>query len=92
MIRDFRHKGLRRLYSAGDHGGVPAELAPKIERILARLDIATGPRTMDLPGFRLHSLKGTLKGYWSVWVSGNVRIIFRFDGGNACDVDLIDYH
>jgi toxin HigB-1 len=64
----------------------------KVERILARLDEATGPGNMDLPGFRLHPLKGDLEGYWSVSVSGNWRVIFRFDGGNACDVDLVDYH
>ncbi len=68
------------------------EYIAKVERILARLDESTGPVNMDLPGFRLHRLKGDLAGYWSVSVSGNWRIVFRFEGGHACDVDLLDYH
>ena len=65
---------------------------PKIERILARLDVATQPEMMNLPGFGLHPLKGELKGFWSVCVTGNWRIIFRFDGSHVSDVDLVDYH
>ncbi len=68
------------------------EYTDKIKRILARLEEASEVGNMDLPGFRLHPLKGDLAGYWSVTVSGNWRIIFRFDGGHASDVDLIDYH
>ena len=64
----------------------------KIERILVRLEEASEPENMDLPGFRLHLLKGDLAGFWSVTVSGNWRIIFQFEGGHASDVDLIDYH
>jgi len=71
---------------------VSADYADKVERILARLDEASEPGNMDLPGFRLHSLKGDLAGFWSVSVSGNWRIVFRFDGADACDVDLVDYH
>jgi proteic killer suppression protein len=71
---------------------VAAAYADKVERVLARLDVATEPGSMDLPGFRLHPLKGDLAGYWSVSVSGNWRIIFRFDGANACNVDMVDYH
>jgi proteic killer suppression protein len=67
-------------------------LVPKLERILARLDVANRIEVMDLPGLKLHPLKGVLKGYWAVWVSGNWRITFRFDGVNVVDVDLIDYH
>lgn len=92
MIVSFRHKGLRALYEKGDRRRVQATLADKIERILARLDEAAGPAGMNLPGFRLHPLKGELAGFWPVSVSGNWRIIFRFDGAHACDVDLIDYH
>jgi|TARA_Y100000294_G_scaffold113669_1_gene105380 proteic killer suppression protein len=66
--------------------------AARVERILARLDEAAGPADMDLPGFRLHRLKGGLAGYWSVGVSGNWRVIFRFEGAHARDVDLIDCH
>ncbi|OFX10184.1 MAG: peptidase [Alphaproteobacteria bacterium RIFOXYD12_FULL_60_8] len=92
MIGGFRHKGLKLLYEKGDRRRVSPDLADKAERILARLDIANAPADMDLPGFRLHPLKGDLAGFWSVSVSGNWRIIFRFDGVHACDVDLIDYH
>ncbi len=92
MIVSFRHKGLKLLYEKGDRRRVPAEYAGKVERILARLDEATEPANMGLPGFRLHPLKGDLAGCWSVSVSGNWRIIFRFEGAHACDVDLIDYH
>lgn len=92
MIGSFRHKGLARLYERADRKGLPPELAPKIERIVARLDTATGPESMSLPGLRLHPLKGKLKGFWSVDVSGNWRIIFRFANNAVWDVDLIDYH
>ncbi len=92
MIVSFRHKGLKLVYEEGDRRRLSSEHADKIERILARLDEATGPRSMDLPGFRLHPLKGDLAGYWSVSVSGNWRIVFRFDGANVRDVDLVDYH
>lgn len=64
----------------------------KIENILARLDVAAGPENMDLPGFRLHPLRGGLRGFWSVTVRANWRIIWRFEGADAVDVDLIDYH
>jgi proteic killer suppression protein len=65
---------------------------PKIKRILARLDEATEVSNMALPGFELHPLKGRLKGFWAVSVSGNWRIVFRLENGKAYDVDLIDYH
>ena len=92
MIVSFRHKGLKLLYEKADRRRLSAEYADKVERILARLDEAARPENMDLPGFRLHPLKGDLSGFWSVTVSGNWRIIFRFDGSDACDVDLVDYH
>ncbi len=92
MITGFRHKGLKLLYEKEDRRRLPPEQAGKVERILARLDEAAEPANMDLPGYRLHPLKGDQAGFWSVSVSGNGRIIFRFDGVHACDVDLIDYH
>jgi proteic killer suppression protein len=92
MIISFRHKGLKLFYEKGDRRRLQSKYADKIERILARLDEATEPANMGLPGFRLHPLKGDLAGYWSVSVSGNLRIVFRFDGVHACNVDLIDYH
>jgi toxin HigB-1 len=92
VIRSFRHKGLKLLYEKGERRRVHADFVDKIERILARLDQASEPENMDLPGYRLHPLKGDLARFWSVTVSGNWRIVFRFEGGHACDVDLIDYH
>ena len=92
MITRFQHKGLQLLYEKGDRRRVPPAYVAKIERILARLDEATGPKSMDLPGFRLHPLKGNLAGYWSVSVSGSWRIVFRFEGAHVSDVDLVDYH
>ncbi|EKE70183.1 plasmid maintenance system killer [Oceanibaculum indicum P24] len=71
---------------------MPPEQADKIERVIARLDQARNASEMDLPGWRLHALKGTLEGFWSVTVTGNWRIIFRMEGGDAHDVDLVDYH
>ena len=71
---------------------MPPTFVSWIERILARLDESETPRNMDLPGFRLHRLKGDLAGYWSVSVSGNWRITFRFERGHASEVDLVDYH
>ena len=92
MILSFRHKGLKSLYEEGNRRYVQPEYADKIERILARLDEATVPGDMNLPGFRLHPLKGNLSGYWSVSVSRNWRIVFQFEEENARNVDLIDYH
>lgn len=92
MIRNFRHKGLKRLYENGERRKLPPEHVEKIERILARLDQASKPGHMDLPGYRLHRLKGDLAGSWSVMVSGNWRITFRFEESSVCDVDLKDYH
>jgi proteic killer suppression protein len=92
MIRHFRHRGLKRLYEHDDRREVNPQQADKIARILARLDVATRPQELNVPGFRLHPLKGDLTGYWSVTVSANWRIIFRFEKGDATDVDLVDYH
>ena len=92
MIGTFRHKGLRLLFETGDRRKVRPEHADKLGRILARLDAASDVGDMDLPGFRLHPLKGNLAGFWSVAVSGNWRVVFRFADGHASDVDLVDYH
>ncbi len=91
MIRSFRHKGLRRLYERGDHRGVSTEIVPKLRVILADLDAADVAKDLGRPGYGLHPLKGDLKGFWSVKVTGNWRVIFRFDG-EPWDVDLVDYH
>ena len=92
MVLNFRHKGLRRLFEDDDRSKLDAQDAEKIARILARLNQARAPHDMAVPGFRLHPLKGNLKGYWAVTVRANWRVIFRFDGKDALDVDLIDYH
>jgi len=92
MIRGFRHRGLKRLFERDETGQVSADALDKIENILAVLDRAGRPEDMDLPGFRLHPLKGEWRGYWSVTVRANWRITWRFEGVDVVDVDLIDYH
>ncbi len=92
MIQNFRHKGLQRLFVDGERRGIRPDLRERIENILAVLSRARAPGDMKLPGFRLHPLKGRLNGFWSVTVRANWRIIFRFQGGNVRDVDLVDYH
>ncbi len=89
----FRHKGLRALHEWDNAArGLPAGLVPRLRRILLRLQEATHPRDADAPGFRLHPLKGDRAGQWSARVSGNWRVVFRFEDGEAVDVDLVDYH
>jgi len=92
MLRRVRHRGLKRLYANDDRRGLNAERVDKIARVLALLNRASRPQDMDLPGFRLHPLKGGLIGFWSVTIRANWRIIFRFEDGDVTDVDLIDYH
>jgi proteic killer suppression protein len=92
MIRSIRHKGLKRLYEDDDPRAVIGEHTVKLRDILARLDAAITVADMDLPGFRLHPLKGELKGFWAVTVRANWRVIFRFAEGDALDVDYADYH
>lgn len=92
-IQSFRHKGLKRLFEHDDARGVPAHFADKLGDMLAALDTADAVEEVGLfPGWRLHQLKGRLAGYWSLTVSGNWRVIFRFDGGDAFDLDFVDYH
>jgi proteic killer suppression protein len=92
MIRSFKHRGLKRLYERGERAGIRGDLVDTVERILTVLDAAATPQALDLPGYRLHPLKGGLKGFWSVTVRANWRIVFRFEGASAFDVELIDYH
>lgn len=92
MIGTIKHRGLKRLYERGDRSKVPAEYADKLENILFVLDTALIIEAVDMPGFRLHPLKGDLKGFWSITVRANWRVIFRFENGQALDVDLVDYH
>ena len=92
MIRNFKHRGLQRLFERGDRSKIRPDLLAKVERVLARLDASADPTDMDVPGFGLHAMTGDRKGYWSVVVSRNWRVIFRFEQGDASDVDFIDYH
>ena len=92
MIRSFKHRGLKRLYQRDDRSGIRPDFVDAVQEILTVLDEATTPQELDLPGYRLHPLKGDRKGFWSVTVRANWRIVFRFVGVDAFDVDLIDYH
>ncbi|MGP0072635.1 MAG: type II toxin-antitoxin system RelE/ParE family toxin [Bryobacteraceae bacterium] len=91
MIKSIRHKGLKRLFEDDDLRGVNPEHVDKLRDILATLHAAPTVTHMDLPGLRLHALKGRMKGFWAVTVRANWRVIFRFDG-DAEDVDYVDYH
>ena len=92
-IQSFRHKGLQRLFEQGDARGLPQGQKQKLLDVLAALDTAESPSEMALfPGWRLHPLKGRLKGLWSITISGNWRVVFRFEQGDALDVDFMDYH
>jgi len=92
VIETFRHGGLKRLFQRGDPSKVRADQVSRISDVLAHLDVAHQPSDLDLPGYRLHPLRGSRKGMWSVTISGNWRIVFRFEDGDAFDVDLVDYH
>jgi proteic killer suppression protein len=83
---------LKRLFQDGDPSKIRADQLSRIADVVAHLDRALHPSDLDLPGYRLHPLKGSLKGTWSVTISSNWRIVFRFEDGDAFDVDLIDYH
>jgi proteic killer suppression protein len=92
-IRSFRHKALRELFEHDRARGLPADQVNRLRRILTALDAATAVEEMAaIPGWRLHPLAGDLKGFWSVSVTGNWRLIFRFKSGDALDLDLVDYH
>lgn len=92
MIKSFRHKGIERFFLKGTKSGIQATHAAKLARQLQRLNVARRPEDMNLPGWRLHALRGNLDGHWSVSVSGNWRLTFRFDGQDAVLVDYQDYH
>lgn len=92
MIRSVRHRGLKRLIERNDKSGLSAGHLPRIMDIVANLNIAKNPNDMNVPGYQFHALKGTYKGFWSVRVSGNFRLVFRMENGDAYDLDLVDYH
>ena len=92
MIRSFKHRRLKALYDGRTARRVAPGHVDKLRDILAVLDRSRTPQDMDLPGFRLHALKGAMKGSYAVSVSGNWRVTFRFEGGHAVEVDYVDYH
>lgn len=92
MIVSYRHKGLELYATKGDRSKLQPQHVEKIKTILTRLDAAKTAQMMNQPGYGFHQLTGDLKGFYAVKVSGNWRIIFRFDSENAYDVDYIDYH
>lgn len=92
MIKTFRHKGLQRLFEDNDSSKLPPDMVTRIRLILSTLHASEEIEGMNLPTFRLHLLKGKWKGFFSVTVRANWRIIFRFEEGDAFDVDFVDYH
>jgi len=92
MIRSFRHKGLEQFFITGSKKGILPDHADKIARVLDRLDASISPADMNLPGYRLHELKGKEAGTWSVTINANWRITFQFEGQDAIVVDYRDYH
>lgn len=92
MIQSFRHKGLKRFYQSGSLAGIQPQHAQRLRMQLAALDTAASLDDMDIPGFRLHRLKGRERDRWSIWVNGNWRLSFEFRDGNAYVLDYEDYH
>ena len=92
MIRSFRHAGLERFFFTGSKAGIQPKHARRLEEQLSVLNVAKRPEQMNVPGWKLHALKGNLQGHWAVAVSGNWRVVFSFDGEDAILVDYRDYH
>jgi toxin HigB-1 len=92
MIQSFRHKGLRRFHESGSVAGIRPRHAKRLRMQLAALESAQVIEDMDIPGFRLHPLKGADRGRWSIWVNGNWRLTFEFRDGQAYVLDYEDYH
>jgi proteic killer suppression protein len=89
MIKRFKHRGLEAFFDTGSKAGIQPHHAPRLSRQLKYLDRAKAPEDMNVPGWKLHQLS---TGHWSVWVNGNWRLTFAFDGENAILVDYQDYH
>ena len=92
MIKSFRHKGLKKFYETGKASGIQPKHTKRLRMQLVALDTATTAEDMDIPGFKLHELKGSDKGRWSIWVNGNWRITFEFRDGHTYVLDYEDYH
>ena len=92
VIVNFLHRGLKRLFQRGESRAFPTHHVPILEDILFRLDTAQDIKAMNLPAYHLHQLTGNFKGFWSMTVAANYRVIFKFKDGHATDVDYLDYH
>jgi proteic killer suppression protein len=92
MIRSFKHKGLRKFHESGSTAGIQSDHAQKLRMMLAALDTAIAIEDMDIPGYRLHPLKGSRQGLWTITVNKNWRVTFAFENGNVYIVDYEDYH
>ena len=92
MIKSFRHKGLEKFFKSGSKAGIQAQHAAKLRIQLTALEHATNAKDMNAPGWQLHKLSGNLAKFYSISVSGNWRLVFRFEGNDAVDVDYLDYH
>lgn len=92
MVKSFRHKGLRQFFESGSLAGIQPQHARRLRMQLAALDTGQSIQDIDIPGFRLHPLKGRDRGRWSIWVSGNWRLTFEFRDGDATILDYEDYH
>jgi proteic killer suppression protein len=92
VIKSFRHRGIEAFFNSGSKAGIQPHHASRLGRQLKHLDRAKHPDDMNIPGWRLHALSGDLSGHWSVWVNGNWRLTFSFDGEDAILVDYQDYH
>ena len=92
MIKSFAHKGLERFFKSGSKVGIQAAHAKRLRLQLAKLDTSVSPADMALPGWKLHPLKGSLKGHWAVWVDQNWRLTFTLESGHAIVVDYQDCH
>ena len=92
MIKSFRHKGIQLFFESGSKSGIQAQHERRLRLMLSRLDDAGEAKDMDAPGWKLHPLKGKLSGHWAVWVDGNWRLTFTFEGEDAILVDYQDYH
>jgi proteic killer suppression protein len=92
MIKSFRHRGIEKFFRSGSKAGIQAKHAEKLRRQLFALDNAASPMDMNAPGWRLHQLQGNLTDHWSIDVSGNWRLTFAFEDGDAILVDYHDYH
>ncbi len=92
MVKSFKHKGLKRFYETGSARGIQAKHEKRLRMQLAALDTAKEINDLDLPGYKLHPLKGDRKGIWAITVNGSWRLTFEFSDGNAYVLDYEDYH